>query len=230
VTWLEGPRVWLDRSIRLSRAAIRGLGRHFVPLGLMDAKDSSFYTWFGWLYAWVVFGIVLVLPTWPGEPVVLFTAFLALAGAWLIAVPLTMDSISGADLALLGRGLKRLGADLKAAADEEGLTLPQSPAAEGKRAASVTGRLAAYFTPFVVLQLIQRQTFRAVLLPLVAVIGLLVGPPLGALHIGYWSPVALLFGLAVPLALRLIVMLYLPVLFLMYLAALKTDQAARRIK
>lgn len=228
--WLEGPRARLDRPIRFYRAVVRGLGKHFIPLGLLEAKDSGFYTWLGRVYTFVIFLIVLGLPTWTDEPVALFTAFLALAGAWLIAVPLTMDSISSADLALLGRGLRRLGADFVAAADEEGLALPRGSPQEEKQAASVFGRLATYFTPFVVLQLIQRQTYRSVLLGILAVVGLLVGPPLGTIHFGYWSPVAILFALAVPLALRLIVMLYLPAFFLMYLAALKTDQATRRIK
>jgi hypothetical protein len=80
------------------------------------------------------------------------------------------------------------------------------------------------------LQLIYRQSTRSVALGVIAIVGLLVGPSLATVHVGYWSPVSLIFGLSVPLAGRLVFVLLLPVMLQVYLAGLRADEAVRRIQ
>jgi hypothetical protein len=202
---------------------------HLLRVGLLEPKaPTDTYSLVGKAYTAVVFVGVAVAPTWAGEAVAVFTAFLALAIAWLIAVPLTMESISTADLGLLGRGLRQWRRAVVAVAKERKVSLDEE-AATGTTSSSRLWRLLTPLAPFAILQLIYRQSLRSMMLGVMAVAGLLIGPTLERWHWGYWSPVAVLLALSVPLAGRIVGVLLLPVLFQVYLAGLKADQASRRI-
>ncbi len=196
----------------------------------MEPKaPADAYNRLGQVYTAVVFVLATALPTWPSEPVAVFTAFLALAIAWLLAVPLTMDSISNADLALLSRGFRKWRNSIVAVAKERDVLL-EVPSSDGGPPASRVLRLLTPLAPFAILQLIYRQSTRSVALGVIAIVGLLVGPSLATVHVGYWSPVSLILGLSVPLAGRLVFVLLLPVMFQVYLAGLRADEAVRRMQ
>jgi|GEM_PF-6008684 len=211
-------------------AAFTGSTKHLVDVGLLEPKAlPDTYNRIGQIYTAVVFLLAAALPTWPSEPVAVFTAFLALAVAWLLAVPLTMDSISNSDVALLSRGFRRWRNSIVAVAKERGVSL-EVASSDGRPPASRVLRLLTPLAPFAILQLIYRQSTRSVALGAMAIGGLLVGPSLASVHVGYWSPVSLILGLTVPLAGRLVFVLLLPVMLQVYLAGLRADEAVRRIQ
>jgi hypothetical protein len=179
-------------------AAFSGSARHLVDVAILEPKASAdAYNRLGQLYTAVVFVLAAALPIWSGEPVAVFTAFVALAIAWLLAVPLTMDSISNADLVLLSRGFRKWRNSIVAVAKERDVSL-EVPGSDGGPPASRILRLLTPLAPFAILQLIYRQSTRSVALGVIAIVGPLVGPSLATVHVGYWSPVSLIPGLSVP--------------------------------
>ncbi len=211
-------------------AVFSGSTKHLVDVGLLDPKaPPDVYNRLGQAYTVAVFIFAVALPTWPSEPIAVFTAFLALAVAWLLAVPLTMDSICNADLALLSRGFRQWRNSIVATAKERGVSL-DTTSSDGPPPPARIPRLLTPLAPFAVLQLMFRQSTRSVALGVIAIVGLLAGPTLATVHVGYWSPVSLIFGLSVPLAGRLMFVLVLPVMFQVYLAGLRANEAVQRIQ
>src|SRR5712692_8534620 len=68
------------------------------------------------------------------------------------------------------------------------------------------------------------QSTAAAILGAIAILGLLIGPWVIHLHLGYWSPISLLFGLAVPDAVLLLITLIVPVMLQLYLTSLRFDE------
>ncbi len=221
----------LERWRRTPQGAVfNGSTKHLVDVGLLEPKaPADAYNRLGQAYTAAVFVLAVALPTWPSEPVAVFTAFLALAVAWLLAVPLTMDSISHADMVLLSRGFRKWRSSIVTIARERGVSLGVTSSDAPPPPARIL-RLLTPLAPFTILQLIFRQSTRSVALGVIAIIGLLAGPTLATVHLGYWSPVSLILGLSVPLAGRLVFVLLLPVMYQVYLAGLRADEAVQRIQ
>lgn len=217
----------MNRSslVRFYRGFVRGLSAHMLRYGLLDEKDSGCLARLIRIVTVVIFVVTAAAPTWPGESVVLFSALLALSGAWLIAVPSFEVSLSSADHRLLQRGLREMGADVLQAIKEEGLDLTaEVPAEERSRLGGLTARFAAQLTPHMVLRILFGQSTRAVVLGVLALAGLMGGPQLERFHFGYWTPVAVWYALCMPLALRLLTALIVPLLLRTYLSALRVPK------
>jgi hypothetical protein len=203
---------------------VRGLGVHLLRYGLVDEKDSGCLGRLIKVAGLVIFLATVAAPTWPGESVVLFSALLALSGAWLIAVPTFEVPLSSRDLRLLRRGLREMGTDVLDAIKQEGFDLTaEVPPAERPRVARLTARIAAELTPHVVLRILFGQSTRALILGVAALGGIMAGPQLERFHVGYWSPVAVWYALCMPLAFRLLAALVVPLLLRTYLSALRVS-------
>ena len=179
-----------------------------------------------WIYFLVVASAVIFIPTWDGESIVFFGAVLALAAGWLVAVAQATPSLSTEDVQLLERGIAKFGPQIRAAAERRGkkLLVLNLPAGQQSWLGRVMPKLLAGGVEAIVLQIMFGRSVRAIELAGLSIIGLLIGPWLSRIHIGYWSPVSILFALAVPDSLLLLGSLLVPVLLKLFMASIRFDQ------
>lgn len=172
------------------------------------------------LYFVAVFLIVAVLPTWDGESTIFFGALLALAAAWLVAVPQATPELSAEDLKLVERGIRRIGSNLREVQESRGKQLFDFGEADTKGLEELPSLLAGAAKP-AMLHVMYHRALAAAILGAIAILGLLIGPWVSHFHVSYWSPISLLFGLAVPDALLLLSTLIIPVMLQLYLTSLR---------
>ena len=175
------------------------------------------------VYAVIVFLIVAVLPTWDGESTIFFGALLALAAAWLVAVPQATPDLSEDDLRLVERGIRRIGSNLRKVQEHRATKLFDVGEADTKGLEELPGLLAGATRP-AMLHVMYHRALAAAILGALAILGLLIGPWVSHFHVGYWSPISLLFGLAVPDAVLLLLTLIVPVMLQLYLTSLRFEE------
>jgi hypothetical protein len=207
----RGQRVLLDLGIDELRR-----------VGMLELKGpistATILYLIGW---WLIFLVTALLPTWPGEPVIFFGAMLALAAAWLIAIPQVGDVLTRVDMNGLRPG-RALWEKFRAAATKRKLELPPLSAADESQIADSLGGFVPAGIPLALLQVVMKVGVMAIQLAVVALVGLLVGPRLADVRVLWgWSPVSILYGMAAPWALILLCSLILPLLVQMYVLAVR---------
>lgn len=179
-----------------------------------------------WIYFFIVAVAVLIIPTWEGESTVFFAAVLALAAGWLVAVAQATPSLSTEDVKLLERGIAKFGPQIRAAAERRGkkLLVLNLPAGQQSWLGRIMPKLLAGGVEAIVVQIMFGRAVRAIELAGLSILGLLSGPWLSHFHLGYWSPVSILFALAVPDSLLLLGSLLVPVLLKLFMASIRFDE------
>lgn len=192
-----------------------------------DPSKPGVLEWSYRIYLLIGFAIVLVIPTYPEEPLIYFPALLLLAGAWLLTMPLSSAGMSAAAFARLRppKGSWRVFTDALRA---ERIELPPETVGEEVENAmdELLPRAIPVVAPVAVVKMLRLLALRAAFVGAVGLIGILAGPALAQVHWWRgWSPVSILYGISAPVALFLLTSLLIPFILQSFLLGLEVDAA-----
>jgi hypothetical protein len=224
---MQSPKVLL-RRIKAYRAIFGAVGAEMKHAGIVSKKgDPKRYTFFSNAW-WAFFLLALLVPEPYLDPTVYFVSILALTVAWLFAVLQYQGTIAGdSDLLAIRGRIEVLTNDLNDRLRKEGFDIPETTQEQ-------LGEFRTNATPETV-RTLARSVFRywalilsqrAILAAIVSIVGLLWGPALSRLHIGYWSAVSLLYALTFPYAVLLMAMILVILVVHYYVARVRADMLA----
>jgi hypothetical protein len=224
---MQSPKVLL-RRIKAYRAIFGAVGAEMKHAGIVSKKgDPKRYTFFSNAW-WALFLLALLVPEPYLDPTVYFVSILALTVAWLFAVLQYQGTIAGdSDLLAIRGRIEVLTNDLNDRLRKEGFDIPETTQEQlGEFRTKVTPETVRTTGRSVFLYGVLILSQRAILAAVVSIVGLLWGPALSRLHVGYWSPVSVLYALTFPYAVLLIVMILAIVVLQYYVARIRADTVA----
>ncbi len=223
------------KRLQLGAAVAAAMGRlgaqEMLKAGVLEpAGPTGILEWLYRVYFALVFVVVVLLPTYPEEPFFYFPAILALASAWLLAMPMYGQALLATDFTALRPSSGLWSAFLQAI--EKHVPVPSELKEKEVMATMETlvPKAVPSLIPVAVLQLGYRLAWRATLVGLVGVIGVLLGPTLARLHWWRgWSPVSFLYAVSMPATILLLVSLIGPMIIQVYLASRISDRALSEV-
>ncbi len=212
-------RLWRANKVFLTPALQRA--------GLLEPSRQDVLTRLYQIYWYVGFVVVLVLPSYPQEPFFVFPALLALAIAWLVAMPQLGQTFLTIDMSILRAPQGTLqsfvsavrGAGIKLPAEADNPEL-------ARQVDAVWHELGPEYVRAGLMHIAKWLGFRFAYLGTVGMVGLFVGPALASVHVGWlrgWSPVSILYAVAAPVALFVLVALLVPVFVFAFLSGIQAD-------
>jgi hypothetical protein len=163
---------------------------------------------------WLIFILIIVLPTYDTEAFFVFPATLAFVIAWLLGVSSYVFALISSNLSVLKlspQGWIALVEELRNA----GIHIPPSSTSDAaaRQAAQVLERP----LPDLILDTVLRWTsliaLEAIIGAIISLVGLLVGPLLASVHVWIgWSPVSILYAACIPVSISLSLYTIVPII------------------
>jgi len=201
--------------------------------GMLETKDDrrgilEVTYLVGW---WLVAVLVVIAPTYSGEPLFYFPAILALSVAWLVTMPSYGQVVVATDFSVL-RPPKGIWARFLDELQKRKVKVPPELLTEESKATidAIAPPAFPIVVPVVLLQWLRWLGFRAVYVAVVGMAGLLIGPVLANVHWWRgWSPVSLLYAVTAPWVLMLLITLLIPPLTQGFVAGLHADRDLQKV-
>lgn len=215
------------RRLKIYRAIFASVAAEMKYAGLLTKKGDANFQLFNKAW-WLFFLIALLVPEPFLDPTVYFVSILALTVGWLFAALQYQGAIVTDSDAVAIRGrVEVFSDDLNVRLKKEGFEIPDTtPDLRSEFRTKVTPETVRAFGRSLFLYGVFLLSQRAILAAIVSLIGLLWGPALSRAHIGYWSPVSILYALTFPYAVLLIVMILAIVAVHYYMGRVRADASA----
>lgn len=182
------------------------------------------------VYWWLVVAAVLLVPTTSAVTSFYFPAVVGVAAAWLFAMPAYAQSLisSWSDFSAL-RPNPMLLSDFIQRMRQRPIKLPVEfeDDAEVAKASAIFSEELPALIPSALLAIVASLSSRAVAVAVVGSFGMLAGPWLASIQVGWlrgWSPVAVLYAFSAPVIPLLLGSILIPIFGYGYLAYRRADQ------